>query len=104
MVAPTTSYSASTSNAAATDESTPPDIAMRTRSLTPRLPSAECGVRSAEFQGKVARRTTLTLILRIPNSALRTCRRSSVQKRAQCPHLLDNLRQGSNERIDVLPH
>src|SRR2546427_1937629 len=34
MVAPTTSYPASTKSAAATDESTPPDIATSTRSAT----------------------------------------------------------------------
>src|SRR5437773_2499554 len=34
--------------------------------------NAECGMRSAEFQGEVARNVTLTLTFRIPHSALRT--------------------------------
>src|SRR5213596_2677604 len=38
-------------------------------SATP--PNAECGMRSAEFQGRVVRLTTLTLTFRIPHSALR---------------------------------
>src|SRR5437016_9563692 len=38
-------------------------------SATP--PNAEFGMRSAEFQGRVVRLTTLTLTFRIPHSALR---------------------------------
>src|SRR5213083_1748648 len=39
-------------------------------SATP--PNAECGMRSAEFQGRVVRLTTITLTFRIPHSTLRT--------------------------------
>src|SRR6185503_5377281 len=43
IVAPTTSYPCSTSIAAATDESTPPDIATSTRSFVPLI--SPCSVR-----------------------------------------------------------
>src|SRR6266566_695640 len=51
MVAPMTSYPASTSNAAATDESTPPDIATRTRSLTAPLPNYRAS--SMQYRGQL---------------------------------------------------
>src|SRR5205085_10012406 len=95
MVAATTSYPASTSSAAATDESTPPDIATRTRSLTaPPRPNAERGTRKAE-QYKNARCPRQATLLddrslcsafRVPRSALR----SSMQDRGERSHLLDN--------------
>src|SRR5438445_188311 len=46
-----TSYPASTSNAAATDESTPPDIATRTRSLTAPLPNYRAS--SMQYRGQL---------------------------------------------------
>src|ERR1051326_6003294 len=107
MVAPTTSYPASTSKAAATDESTPPDMATRTRSLTkPPHPSAECGMRNAESSGRVRvpRLATghdaraLYSAFRTPHSALT----SPMQHGGQLSDLLDNLRQGSNDRLHVL--
>src|SRR5256884_9661998 len=107
MVAPTTSCPASTSKAAATDESTPPDMATRTGSFNlPPHPSAECGMRSAESIGKVRSRKPATehdaralhSALRIPHSALE----SPVQHRGQLPHLVDTLRQGRVERVHVL--
>src|SRR5213076_3007977 len=107
MVAPTTSYPASTSKAAATDESTPPDIATRTRSLTaPPRPNAERGTRNAEqsarssrcVPGCCERTSSCCSAFRVPRSAFR----SSVQHRGQLPDLVDNLRQGSDERVHVL--
>src|SRR5216117_2110103 len=107
MVGPTTSYPASTSKAAATDESTPPDIATRTRSFTvPPHPSAECGMRNAELMGKVRSRKPATehdaralrSAFRTPHSALE----SPMQDGGQLPDLLDNLWQGPDDRVDVL--
>src|SRR2546423_7504064 len=107
MVAPTTSYPASTSNAAATDESTPPDIATSTRSLTaPPRPNAERGTRSAEQQERVGSPVPATQpddravcsAFRVPRSALQ----SSVQHRGQVPDLLHDLRQGDDQRLHVL--
>src|SRR2546421_4247624 len=106
MVAPTTSYPASTSKAEATDESTPPDMATRTRSLNvPSHPSAECGMRSAESMGKVRSRKPATehdarafdSAFPTPHSALE----SPVQHRRQVSDLLHDLRQGSDERLHV---
>src|SRR5438552_11283149 len=51
IVAPMTSYPASTSNAAATDESTPPDIATRTRSLT--APLRNYRASSMQYRGQL---------------------------------------------------
>src|SRR5438094_721777 len=104
MVAPTTSYPASTSKAAATDESTPPDIATRTRSATTSpSPNAEFGMRNAEYKGRVeSRNETRTAI---PHSALRTphsALASPVQDGGQLPDLLDNLWQGPDDRLHVL--
>src|SRR5256886_16420279 len=107
MVAPTTSCPASTSKAAATDESTPPDMATRTRSFNvPPHPSAECGMRSAESMGKVRSRKPATehdaralhSALRIPHSALE----SPVQHRGQLPYLADNVRHVSVNLVHVL--
>src|SRR5205823_2996731 len=107
MVAPTTSYPASTSNAAATDESTPPDMATRTRSLTaPPRWNAERGARNAEQSarssrgvvGTCERTSSCCSAFRVPPSALQ----SPVQHRGQLPHLLHDLRQGSDERVHVL--
>src|SRR5437016_11999247 len=107
MVAPTTSYPAATSKAAATDESTPPDMATRTRSLTaPPRPNAERGTRSAERQERVRLPVPATQpddrpvcsAFRVPRSALQ----SPVQHRGQLPDLVDDLRQGSDERVHVL--
>src|SRR5438874_6474602 len=107
MVAPTTSYPASTSKAAATDESTPPDMATRTRSFNvPPQPSAECGMRNAESMGKVRSRKPATehdarafdSALRTPHSALD----SPVQHRGQLPDLLHDLRQRPDHRLHVL--
>src|SRR5690348_6347665 len=107
MVAPTTSYPASTNRAAATDESTPPDIATRTRSLTvPPRPKSERGTRSAEQPTRVRSPEPATQLddrsfcsaFRVPRSSLR----SSVQDGGQGPDLLDNLRQSSDDSINVL--
>src|SRR6266480_5325574 len=71
MVAATTSYPRSTSSAAATELSTPPDMATRTRSFTvPPHPSAECGMRNAEYKGRVESRNETRAA--IPHSAFRT--------------------------------
>src|SRR5204863_7741677 len=95
MVAPTTSYPASTSKAAATDESTPPDIATRTRSLTaPPRPIADWRLRIADLNSHPP--------IRNPQSAIRNRFGSPVQHRRQRAHLLDDLRQGSDERLHVL--
>src|SRR5256885_16517150 len=103
MVAPTTSSPASTSKAAATEESTPPDIATSTRSLTrPPHPGAECGVRNAEYQCEGRTGNDLPLKFRTPHSAFRTFYASSMQDRGQSPDLLDDLRQGSGERVHGL--
>src|SRR6266704_786687 len=48
-------------------------------------PNAECGVRNAEFQGKVVRRTTLTLTFRTPHSAFRTLHRIKFPSRLPIP-------------------
>src|SRR2546429_2630037 len=107
MVAPMTSYPASTSNAAATDESTPPDIATRTRSLTAPLHSnAERGTWNAEQTspalGLVAsvrdRTFPFCSAFRLPRSALT----SSVQHRGQLPDLVHDLRQCTDDGIHVL--
>src|SRR5207302_9222849 len=95
MVAPTTSYPASTSKAAATDESTPPDIATRTRSLTaPPRPIADWRLRIADLTSHPP--------IRNPQSAIRNRFGSPVQHRGQLPDPLDNLRQGSDERAHGL--
>src|SRR3989475_9594288 len=102
MVAATTSYPSSTSKAAATDESTPPDMATSTRSATTSpSPNAECGMRNAEYMGSVeSRNETRTAI---PHSAFRTPHLwSPVQHRAQRPHLLDNLGERRDRRIHIL--
>src|SRR6266545_7188101 len=98
MVAPTTSYPCSTSNAAATDESTPPDMATRTRSFTePHPPSAECGMRNAELQGDArSRMSAARLDARAIHSAFRTPHSalvSSMQDGGESPHLLDDPRE-----------
>src|SRR5207237_6134112 len=107
MVAPTTSYPASTSDAAATDESTPPDMATRTRSLTaPPRWNAERGARNAEqsarssrgVAGSCERTRSSCSAYRLPRSALR----SPVQHRGEGPHLLHDLRQGDDQRLHVL--
>src|SRR6266568_8485818 len=107
MVAPTTSYPASTSKAAATDESTPPDMATRTRSLTrPPHPGAECGVRNAELTGRVrSPQSVSALYARAFDSALRTphsALESPVQHRGQLSDLLHDLRQRPDHRLHVL--
>src|SRR5437867_2788839 len=107
MVAPTTSYPASTSKAAATDESTPPDIATRTRSLTkPLHPGGECGMRNAESTRQVRHsRPTTRLDARALHSAFRTPHsafESPVQDGGQLPDLLHDLREGTDERLHVL--
>src|SRR5438874_824836 len=107
MVAPTTSYPASTSKAAATDESTPPDIATRTRSLTaPPPPKAKRGTRNAEQSARSSRceagscegTRPCCSAFRIPRSTFR----SSVQDRSQCPDLFDNLGERADNRLHVL--
>src|SRR2546426_984714 len=104
MVAPTTSYPCSTRSAAATEESTPPDIATRTRcATTSPSPNAEFGMRNAEYKGRVeSRNETRTAI---PHSAFRTPHSafvSPVQDGGQSPDLLDDLRQGTDDRLDVV--
>src|SRR5947207_4335262 len=47
--------------------------------------NAECGVRSAERQGKVARQAALPFTLRIPHSALRTLHRMAFPERLPIP-------------------
>src|SRR6266540_6022950 len=95
MVAPTTSYPSSTRIAAATELSTPPDMATRTRSATtPPRPIADCGFRIADW--KRDRR------IRNPQSAIRNCSISSVQDRGQRPDLFDNLRERTHHRLHVL--
>src|SRR2546430_8273107 len=106
MVAATTSYPPSTSSAAATELSTPPDMATRTRSLTrPPHPGAECGVRNAELTGRVRSPPPVSaLYARAFDSALRTPRsalESPMQDGGQVPDLLHDLRQGSDERLHV---
>src|SRR6266403_528465 len=106
MVAPTTSYPSSTRIAAATELSTPPDMATRTRSFTvPPPPSAECGMRNAESRGQVRySRPTTRRDARAAYSAFRTphsALASSVQDGGQSPDLLHNLRQGGDERVHV---
>src|SRR3989442_4168257 len=97
MVAPTTSYPSSTRIAAATELSTPPDMATRTRcATTSPSPNAEFGMRNAEYKGRVeSRNETRTAI---PHSAFV----SPMQDGGQSPDLLDNLRQGTDERLHVL--
>src|SRR5213082_2243543 len=99
MVAPTTSYPACTSKAAATDESTPPDMATSTRSLTtPPRRNAEHGARSSRcVPGSRERTSSCCSAFRVPRSALQ----SSVQHRRQVPDLLHDFRQGSDERLHV---
>src|SRR6266513_5941146 len=103
MVAATTSYPRSTSSAAATELSTPPDMATRTRSFTvPPHPSAEWGMRNAEYKGRVEARNETRAA--IPHSALRTPHSgfgSSVQDRGQCPDLVDNLGERADDRLYV---
>src|SRR6266513_2207759 len=103
MVAATTSYPRSTSSAAATELSTPPDMATRTRSFTvPPHPSAEWGMRNAEYKGRVESRNETRAA--IPHSALRTPHSgfgSSVQDRGQCPDLVDNLGERADDRLYV---
>src|SRR6266704_4953258 len=104
MVAPTTSYPASTSNAAATELSTPPDMATRTRcATTSPSPNAEFGMRNAEYKGRVeSRNETRTAI---PHSAFRTPHSafvSPVQDGGQSPDLVDDLRQRTDDGIHVL--
>src|SRR2546430_8471436 len=106
MVAATTSYPPSTSSAAATELSTPPDMATRTRSLTrPPHPGAECGVRNAELTGRVrSPQSVSALYARAFDSALRTphsALESPMQDGGQVPDLLHDLRQGSDERLHV---
>src|SRR5438270_9924022 len=48
-------------------------------------PSAQCGMRSAEFQGRVGRRTTATRTFRTPHSALRTLHRMKFPDRLPIP-------------------
>src|SRR5438093_13192904 len=108
MVAPTTAYPASTSKAAATDESTPPDIATRTRSFTvpPPVRNAECGMRNAELMGKVRSRKPATehdaralhSAFRTPHSALE----SPMQDGGQLPDLLYGLWEGTDHGLHVL--
>src|SRR5207249_6628571 len=95
MVAPTTSYPASTSKAAATELSTPPDMATRTRSFTaPPRPIADWRLRIADLTSHPP--------IRNPQSAIRNRFGSPVQHRGERPHLLDDLRKGSDERVHVL--
>src|SRR5437762_2938946 len=95
MVAPMTSYPASTSNPAATELSTPPDMATSTRSLTAPLPPiADWGFRIADWKHG--------LRIRNPQSPIRNCSPSPVQHRGQLPNLLNDLRQGADERLHVL--
>src|SRR5437868_14145260 len=47
--------------------------------------NAECGVRSAECQGKVARQASLLFTLRIPHSAFRTLHRMTSPDRLPIP-------------------
>src|SRR5947207_5579466 len=95
MVAPMTSYPASTSNAAATDESTPPDIATRTRSLTAPLPPiADWGFRIVDWKHGPR--------IRNPQFAIRNYRVSPVQHRRQGSHLLDNPWERRHHRVHVL--
>src|SRR5919108_3822305 len=107
MVAPTTSYPASTRSAAATDESTPPDMATSTRAFTvPPTPNAERGSRNAEQSETVRSRKLATRrdpravcsAFRVPRSDLA----SPVQHRAQLPDLFDDLRQRPDHRLHVL--
>src|SRR6266699_6209065 len=105
MVAPTTSYPSSTSTAAATELSTPPDIATSTRSVMVRQPNAEWGMRNAESMGKVRSAMFVGAIddgamhsaFRTPHSALP----SPVQHRAQRSHLLHNLGEHRDRRVHV---
>src|SRR2546425_12349563 len=95
MVAPTTSYPSSTRIAAATELSTPPDIATRTRSLpAPPRPIADWRLRIADLNSHPP--------IRNPQSAIHNRFGSPVQHRRQRAHLLDDLRQGSDERVHVL--
>src|SRR6266699_6297282 len=107
MVAATTSYPSSTRIAAATELSTPPDMATSTRSLTaPPRRNAERGTRSAEQRERVRSPEPATQrgeravcsAFRIPRSAFR----SSMQDGGQSPDLLDDLRQGGDDRLHVL--
>src|SRR6266550_5678518 len=96
MVAPTTSYPASTSRAAATDESTPPDMATSTRSLTTPLPARRTG-------GRIRRRSR-TLSDRPPphRPPPHLTAASPVEHRAQGSHLLHNLGEHRDRRVHVL--
>src|SRR5216683_1409990 len=89
-----TSYPASTSRAAATELSTPPDIATSTRPFTAPHSNAECGTRNAEQDSPP--------LFRVPTSEFHVRRRSSVQHRAQGPHLFDDLRQRRDRGVHVL--
>src|SRR5437762_11068156 len=94
MVAPTTSYPSSTRIAAATELSTPPDMATRTRSFTaPPRPIADWRLRIADLNSHPP--------IRNPQSATRNRIGSPVQHRPQPAHLLDDLRQGSDEHHHV---
>src|SRR6266550_8418795 len=106
MVAATTSYPRSTSSAAATELSTPPDMATRTRSLTaPPRPNAERGTRNAKHgarssscvAGSYERTTSGRSAFRVPRSALH----SPVQHRRERPHLLDNPGEHRDQRLHV---
>src|SRR6266513_4882096 len=95
MVAPMTSYPASTRSAAATDESTPPDIATRTRSLTaPPRPIADWRLRIADLTSHPP--------IRNPQSAIRNSYGSPVQHGRQRSHLLDNPGEHRHRRLHVL--
>src|SRR5574338_1302882 len=97
-----TSYPSSTSSAAATELSTPPDMATRTRGLTVRpQPIADCGLRIADSQWEVERR--LDTSTDNPQSAIRNPQSwSPVQHCRQRPHLLDDLREARDQRLHVL--
>src|SRR5256886_6086970 len=95
MVAATTSSPASTSKAAATDESTPPDMATRTRSFTaPPRPIADWRLRIADLTSHPP--------IRNPQSAIRNRFGSPVQHGGQRSHLLDNLGERCDRRLHVL--
>src|SRR5437773_4535736 len=107
IVAPTTSYPASTSSAAATDESTPPDIATSTRSLiAPLPPNAERGTRNAGqtalalgffFASLPDGTFPFCSAFRLPRSALT----SPVQYSREGAYLLDDPREHRDHRVHV---
>src|SRR6267143_1339583 len=88
-----TSYPACTSRAAATELSTPPDIATSTRPFTAPPPIADCGFGIADSNSPPP--------IRNPHSAFRILF-SSVQHRAQGPHLFDDLRQRGDHGAHIL--